>query len=180
MASMKWVDSGMRSKSEENPNGFDYQNEIAVLDSSTLQMPGGESLDVVTDFPATEAAHETVLYSKGLNAVFASDLAYNKVHLWLGGGADAGNWRAELIRLKKKYGLLKAKVYSGHGEPTDAGVFDADRKYIDDLLLAVKKAKTEDEAKKAMMEKYPGWGSADFILVQSIKNQTKLMAEKVK
>ena len=30
--------------------------------------------------------HETTLYSKELDTLFAADLAYNKVHLWLGVG----------------------------------------------------------------------------------------------
>jgi glyoxylase-like metal-dependent hydrolase (beta-lactamase superfamily II) len=183
MASMKWMSSEplMQPKSEGNPNGFDYQNEIGILDSSTLKMPGGESLEVMTDFPATEAAHETVLFSKELNAVFASDLAYNKVHLWLAGGVNAEgikNWQTELSRLKKRFSPLKAKVYPGHGPPTGVSVFDVDRKYMNDLLAIVKSAKTEDEAKKPMMKKYPDWQGADFILVQSIKNQTKLLAGK--
>lgn len=183
MASMKWMSSepSAQPKSETNPNGFDYQNEIGILDSNTLKMPGGESLEVIADFPATEAAHETVLFSKELNAVFASDLAYNKVHLWLAGGVDAEgikNWQAEITRLKKIYGPLNVKVYPGHGKPTDVSVFDADKKYMNDLLAIVKGARTEDEAKKEMMKKYPDWENTDFILVQSIKNQTKLLEPK--
>jgi hypothetical protein len=183
MASMKWMSSepSAQPKSEANPNGFDYQSEIGVLGSSTLKLPGGESLEVIANFPATEAAHETVLFSKELNAIFASDLAYNKVHLWLAGGVNAEsikNWQAELTRLKHIYGPLNAKVYPGHGKPTDAGVFDADKRYMNDLLSIVKGAKTEDEAKKEMMNKYPDWENADFILVQSIKSQTKLLETK--
>jgi glyoxylase-like metal-dependent hydrolase (beta-lactamase superfamily II) len=180
MASMKWMDSEMRPKSEENQSGFDYQNEIAILDSNILKMPGGELFEVNADFPATEAAHETLLFSKELNAVFASDLAYNKVHLWLAGGVNAEsirNWQTELSRLKQKYGPLGAAIYPGHGEPTDVSVFDADIKYMNDLLTVVKESKTEDEAKKEMMRRYPDWKNADFILVQSIKSQTKLIAE---
>jgi glyoxylase-like metal-dependent hydrolase (beta-lactamase superfamily II) len=183
MASMKWM-SGQPSaqpKSEANPNGFDYQNEIGVLDSNILKMPGGGSLEVIAHFPPTEAAHETVLFSKELNAVFASDLAYNKVHLWLAGGVDAEavkNWQAELTRLKQIYGPLKSKVYPGHGKPTDASVFDADKKYLNDFLAIVKGARTEAEAKNEMMKKYPDWENADFILVQSIKNRTRLLETK--
>lgn len=183
MASMKWMSSepAAQPKSEANPNGFDYKNEIGVLDSSVLKMPGGGSLEVISDFPATEAAHETALFSKELNAVFPSDLVYNKVHLWLAGGVDAAgikNWRAALDRLKRLYGPLHAKVYPGHGRPADTSVFDADEKYMDDLLAIVKSAKTEDDAKKSMMKMYPDWENADFILVQSIRNQTKLLGSR--
>jgi glyoxylase-like metal-dependent hydrolase (beta-lactamase superfamily II) len=183
MASMKWMSSepSAQPKSEAAPNGFDYQKEIRVLDSGILKMPGGESLQVISNFPATEAAHETVLFSRKLNAVFTSDLVYNKVHLWLAGGVNAEgikNWQAELTHLKRIYGPLNAKIYPGHGQPTDASVFDLDKKYMNDLLAIVKEARTEGDAKNEMMKRYPDWENADFILVQSVKSQTKLLAAK--
>ena len=179
METMKWMESepSMKSKSESNPGGFDYQNEIGILDSDKLTMPGGEMFEISTDFPTTEAAHETVLYSKELNALFPSDLVYSGVHLWLGPGVDGAairNWQKALAGLKSKYGPLKSKVYPGHGHFTDASVFDVDRRYMNDLLTVVKGAKNEEEARREMIKRYPLWDNSDFILVQSIRNQTKL------
>lgn len=177
MESRNWLEGepGIKPKSESNPNGFDYENEIEILAGNEIKMPAGNVLEVSSRFPATEAAHETVLFSKDLNAVFASDLAYNHVHLWLGAGVNreaTKNWKKELDRLNEKYGPMKSTVYPGHGPMTDSSVFGADKKYMDDLLAVVASSKSPDEAKSEMMEKYPGWLNADFILVQSIKFQS--------
>ena len=71
------------------------------------------------------------------------------------------------------------------GEPNrlavaTAGIFDTDRDYIDDLLAAVKDAPSPDAAKAIMVKKYPDWANSDFILVQSIKFQTKSLKEKAR
>src|SRR6185295_18850396 len=125
--------------------------------------------------------HETVLYSKDLNALFASDLVYNQVHLWMGNGVTreaAENWKKELDGLKAKYTPLKAAVYPGHGPKADAGIFDVDKTYIDDLTAAVAATETQDDAKAAVIAKYPYWQNTDFILVQSIRFQTKEQGKK--
>lgn len=177
-----WLDDEplMKPKSERNPGGFDYPGEIHVLTEPALTLPGGEKLDVLTDFPPTEAAHETVLYSKDLNSVFASDLVYNGVHLWLGRGVDAQaieNWQGALKALDAKYAPLKATVYPGHGKPAGSGIFATDANYMKDLLAVVKESKTPAEAKAAMARKYPAWENADFILAQSVKNLFALLKE---
>lgn len=184
IASAKFMESGgwldgepsMKAKTESNPAGFDYQNEIGVLDSQRIIMPGGSAIEVDSSFPITEAPHETVLFSKDLNSVFASDLVYNGVHLWLGNGVTAEaikNWQGALRALKARYAPLKSKIYPGHGKVATARVFDTDRDYMNDLTAAVKGAKSKEAAKAIMMKKYPGWGNSDFILTQSIKFQTK-------
>jgi glyoxylase-like metal-dependent hydrolase (beta-lactamase superfamily II) len=180
MESVHWLDGEptMKPKTAANPNGFGYQNEIEVLDSDHLTMKGGSVIDVRLISSVTEAEHETVLYSKDLNAVFASDLAYNRVHLWLGVGVTLQaieNWKMELAHLKSAYAPLKSIVYPGHGDRADAGIFDTNVKYMDDLLEVVHKAKDQEEAKMMMVEKYPDWANADFLLVQSIKFQTELL-----
>jgi glyoxylase-like metal-dependent hydrolase (beta-lactamase superfamily II) len=168
----------MRARSPANPSGFDYRVEIQVLKGKTLELPGGERLEVLSAFPPTEAAHETLLFSKELHALFASDLVYNEVHLWLGRGVDSSaveNWRAELGKLKSLYGTPEFRVYPGHGATTDSGVFDVDLKYLDDFLAVAKASGTKEEARTAMIAKYPEWKGRDFILVQSIGNQFELL-----
>ncbi len=176
MESMKWLESepGMKPKSEQNPGGFDYENEIKVLDSNELTLPGGSVLALDTDSPPSEAAHETIIYSEELGALFASDLVYNEVHLWLGPGVTRENvikWKSQLDTLKTKYEPMKVKVYPGHGKPTTTAIFDVDKKYIDDLIQIVKESKSEDETKNTMIKLYPNWASPEFLLVQSIRFQ---------
>jgi glyoxylase-like metal-dependent hydrolase (beta-lactamase superfamily II) len=183
MESKKWLEAepALKEKTQSNPGGFDYEKEIGVLAGNEITLPGGSVLEVSTGFPPTEAAHETVLYSKDLNALFASDLVYNHVHLWMGNGVDhqaAENWKAELDRLNATYGPLKPTVYPGHGPATDTSIFATDKKYIDDLLAAVASAKSPDEAKARMIAEYPGWQNTDFLLAQSVKFQTAQLPKK--
>jgi glyoxylase-like metal-dependent hydrolase (beta-lactamase superfamily II) len=164
----------MRPKSETNPTGFDYVNEVQVLSGKTLELPAGGKLDVLSDFTRTEAEQETLLFSNELNALFASDLVYNGVHLWFGRGVDPSsmsNWKAELKKLKGKYSQNGIKIYPGHGEVSNASVFEKNINYIDDFSEVINESETKEEAKLAMMKKYPTWKNADFILVQSIKTQ---------
>jgi glyoxylase-like metal-dependent hydrolase (beta-lactamase superfamily II) len=183
MESVKWLEGEptMKPKSASNPNGFDYQNEIGVLASDHLTMPGGSILEVNSTFPTTEAPHETVLFSKDLNSVFASDLVYNKVHLWLGVGVTADairNWQSALRALKETYGPLMSNIYPGHGVVASAALFDTDMNYMNDLLAAVREAKSEEGAKAVMMKKYPGWANSEFLLAQSVKFQMDSLREK--
>jgi glyoxylase-like metal-dependent hydrolase (beta-lactamase superfamily II) len=175
-----WIEDEplMKPKSVKNPNGFDYQHEIQVLNRNALSLPGGELLEILNQFPPTEAAHETMIFSKDLNALFASDLAYNGVHLWLGNGVNRKamrNWQSELQKIYDQYSLVKIKIYPGHGMATDVTVFKTDLNYISAIRDAVVSSKTEAEAKVIMIEKYPHWESADFILNESLKNLFKVL-----
>jgi glyoxylase-like metal-dependent hydrolase (beta-lactamase superfamily II) len=176
MESVGWLENEpeMKPKSEKHPGGFDYQKEIEVLNARQIQLPGGAILELKSHYAPTEAPHETTVYSNDLNAVFVSDLAYNQVHLWMGIGVpteNVANWKQALSELEATYAGLNAKVYPGHGQPTDVSVFAEVRKYIDVLLQVVSETKTEDEAKTKMVALYPTYRNADFLLVQSIKFQ---------
>ena len=176
MESVGWLDNEpqMKPKSVKNPQGFDYQNEIEVLNTNTVTLPAGEILDIKSDYASTEAEHETTIYSRDLNAFFASDLAYNKVHLWLGVGVPLSSirqWQHTLTELEAQYGKSQTIVYPGHGQPGDAKIFASDREYMDTLLNVVNNSTSEDEAKKKMIALYPDYRNTDFLLTQSIKFQ---------
>jgi glyoxylase-like metal-dependent hydrolase (beta-lactamase superfamily II) len=172
-----WLEQepAMKPRSDAHPDGFDYQGAIEVLASPRLVLPGGESLVVDTDFPATEAAHETTLYSPELGALFTGDLAYDKVHLWLGVGVsreDARAWQSVTRTLEARY-PAGTRVYPGHGAPTDLRVFASVRSYIDDLLAAASSA-SDEAASDQMVKKYPDWANRDFLLKMSVANQRAL------
>ncbi|MFJ8260243.1 MBL fold metallo-hydrolase [Peribacillus asahii] len=182
MDSVKWLEDEphMKLKSEQSPDGFDYENRLEVLDTNEIVLPGGSILEVNTDYPPTECAHMTTIYSRDLNALISSDITYNKVHIWLGVGVERehiNNWQEQLELLKEKYGSLKPTVYPGHGAPTDISIFEIDKKYMDDLLNVVQTTGTEDEAKQKMMQLYPDWQNTEFLLSQSIKNQIELSSQ---
>jgi glyoxylase-like metal-dependent hydrolase (beta-lactamase superfamily II) len=170
----------MKPKSENNPNGFDYLNELHVLEGPQFTMPDGAVLDVRADFPAGEAPHLTTVYSKDLNALFSSDLVYNGVHLWLGIGVmqeGASNWKKTLNELDGIYGPKQTTIYPGHGPATDAKVFGTDQRYIDDLQRVISQEATEEDAFKQMISLYPKYKSPEFMLAMSIKNLRQLLAQ---
>lgn len=174
-----WLEGepAMKPRSAAHPDGFDY-DQLEVLDGSTLALPGGETLAVDTDFPATEAAHETTLYSAELGALFTGDLAYDHVHLWLGVGVTpeaAASWQAVTRRLEAKYPATTT-IYPGHGAPTDVHVLADDRAYIDDLLAIAATAPSDDAAIAAMSAKYPDYANTEFLLKMSVANQRALRA----
>lgn len=179
MDSVNWLEGEphMKPKSEQYPDGFDYEKRLEVLDTNEIVLPGGSVLEVNVDYPPTESAHMTTIYSRDLNALISSDLTYNKVHIWLGVGVEReniNNWQKQLELLKEKYGPLKPTVYPGHGDPTDVSIFEIDKKYMDDLLNAVQISETEDQAKQKMMQLYPDWHNTEFLLIESIKYQIEL------
>jgi glyoxylase-like metal-dependent hydrolase (beta-lactamase superfamily II) len=99
----------LRPKSTENPDGFDYENNIHVLSGNTLTLEGGGTLEITTDYMPAEAEHIATVYSKDLNALFLSDLGYNRVHHWMGDDIsrqDIANWAEELARIRSQYGGL--------------------------------------------------------------------------
>ncbi|MCA9679611.1 MAG: MBL fold metallo-hydrolase [Kofleriaceae bacterium] len=173
-----WLDGepGMKPRSAAAPDGFDYAGAIEVLDGDHLVLPGGEALEVRADYPAAEAAHTSTLYAPQLGALFASDLAYHDVHLWLGVGVTrdaAAAWQQVAAQLAAAYPATTT-IYPGHGAPTDPGVFAAVRGYIDDLLAVADAAADDQAAIDAMVAKYPGYANRDFLLTMSVANQRQL------
>lgn len=169
---------GMKPKSEKNPEGFDYAKELTVLEGPTVTMPGGAVLEVRSDYPASEAPHSTTIFSKDLNAFFASDLCYHGVHLWLGMGVErsaAMAWQKMLAEFAAKYGPMKTTIYPGHGKPTDATAFVDNRDYIDAFFRVIDGSKDEAEAKAKLTALYPGRLDVEFLMAESVKFQ---MAQK--
>lgn len=173
MVSQHWLDGlpSMQPRTAAHPDGFDYAGEIEVLDAPTLALPGGATLELTTDYPATEAAHMTTAYSRDLDAVFTSDLAYQDVHLWLGVGVTRASAKAWQDTLDTLATTVHAKtVYPGHGAPTDPSVFAADKAYIADLLAVTATAPSDADAIAQMVAKYPDHANRDFLLMMSVAN----------
>jgi glyoxylase-like metal-dependent hydrolase (beta-lactamase superfamily II) len=170
------LEPALRPRTDENREGFDYEKNIHVLPDSTLVLQGGGTLELTTDYLPTEADHIATVYSPELNALFLSDLGYNKVHLWLGDDIsrqDIANWRQELIRLKAEYADRNPKVYPGHGDPTDMSIFDEMVRYIDDFSRVTSSAGSPQEAQAQMVALYPDYAEADFFLKYSVENHVR-------
>ena len=166
----------LKPKSPENPDGFDYENTIHLLDDNVLTLDGGGTLELTTDYKPAEADHMTTVYSPELNAIFLSDFGYNRVHHWQGDDIswqDIANWREELARLKNEYAERNPIVYPGHGDAGDMSMFDAMIQYIDDYTRIVQAAESRAKAMEKMIALYPDYGEADFFLKYSIYNHIK-------
>ncbi len=171
------LEAPLKPKSAENPDGFDYESYIQILpNESKLEMDGGGILELTTDYLPSEAETMTTLYSPELNALFLSDLGYNKVHHWQGDDITyqhIANWRTELLRIKAEYADRNPTVYPGHGDVTDMSVFDGMVQYIDDYVRITQSATSREQAQAEMEALYPEWGEADFFLKYSIENHVK-------
>ncbi|MFM7274287.1 MAG: MBL fold metallo-hydrolase [Gammaproteobacteria bacterium] len=170
------LEPALRPRSGTHPEGFDYENWIEVLPEKKLVLDGGGTLEIDTDYLPTEADYMATVYSPELNALFLSDLGYNRIHLWLGDDIsrqDIANWRSELLRIKDLYAARAPVVYPGHGEPTDLSLIDVMVRYIDDYTRITLSAKTRADAMQQMTALYPGWGEADFFLKYSLENHVR-------
>lgn len=178
MESIGWLDAepALKPKSDINPHGFDYLNNIHVLNSDSLIMNGGGELKLNTTYAPAEAEHLTTVFVDDLNGLFTSDFGYHKVHLWMGQGVSKqhiASWRAQLKAFKSEYSMRNPKVYPGHGKPADLRLFDTLIKYIDDFNHITSTAKSKDEAMKQMEELYPDYHEAGFLLKYSVDNHMR-------
>ena len=136
-------------------------------------MVGGGTLELSTNYKPTEADNMTTVYVPELNALFLSDLGYNRVHHWQGDDIswdDIYNWREELLRIKSEYADRDPVVYPGHGEVADMTLFDDMVRYIDDYTRIARSGVSREEAMAQMVALYPDYGEADFFLKYSLIN----------
>ena len=171
MESVGWLENepAMKPKTGGNENGFDYENNIEVLNSHTLTLKEGAVLELRSDYSPSECEHLTTIYCKDLNAFFANDFCYNSVHPWL--AVDEKNrayWKRQLDKFKNDFSALNPKVYPGHGKPADISLFNDVKKYIEDFEATVATSKTRAEAMKTMQDLYPNHQQADFLLFHSV------------
>jgi len=176
MESVGWLDGepNLKPKSSANPDGFDYENQINILNEDTFTLDGGGTLELKSDYNAAEAEHLTTVYSEDLKAFFTSDFCYNGVHLWLGQGVSPDNitnWKSQLNTFKQTYTENGIKVYPGHGNSADVTLFDTVLQYIADFEDTIKNATTKEEAMQTMKALYPTWEQHDFLLMYSVDFQ---------
>ena len=171
MESVGWLEKepAMKPKTAENVNGFDYENTIGVLNTKTLALSEGATLELNSDYLPAECEHLTTIYSNDLNAFLTSDFCYNNVHMWL--AVDKKNiayWKTQLDRFKKDLATQNPTIYPGHGKPADVSLFDEVKKYIEDFEETIAKAETRAQAMETMQSLYPNHQQADFLLFNSV------------
>ncbi len=171
MESVGWLqhEPAMKPKSVENANGFDYENNITVLNAKTLRLAEGATLQLNSDYSPAECDHLTTIYSTDLNAFLTGDFCYNGVHMWLAlDRKNIANWKMQLDKFKEDFAARNPAIYPGHGKPADISLFDEVKKYIEDFEETIVKSKTRAEAMNTMTTLYPGHQQADFLLFNSV------------
>ena len=173
MDGIGWLDAEptLKPKSAKNPEGFDYENKIHVLDGNKLEFAGGGALTLETRYQPAESDHATTVYVEDLNALFTSDFGYNKVHLWMGSGvtdAHVQNWKEQLGQLQRRYADRNPTVHPGHGDASDMGLFAELLRYIEDFQRITAAATSKEQAMAEMKKLYPDYGEADFLLKNSV------------
>ena len=159
----------MKPKSVSNAGGFDYQNQIAVLNTGELQLAEGAVLQLKSDYKGAECAHLTTIFSKDLDAFFTGDFCYNDVHLWLAvDKEDIVHWKAQLVEFIKTWDRKSLTVYPGHGGKSDLSLFHKVFTYIEDFERTVATARDREEAMQKMKTLYPNHKQADFLLFHSV------------
>jgi len=173
MNSIGWLDKQpqMKPRNARNLAGFDYEGAIEVIDGSTFELSGGGQIRLRSDYPSVECAHMTTAFVPELNALFTSDLCYHGVHAWAGPGVlreHVMNWTRVLGELKARFYGTGVTVYPGHGQASDASLFDAMRVYLSDFIAAVDEEKTNAAAFDRMKRLYPRFAQEDFLLRYSV------------
>ncbi|MCK8046661.1 MBL fold metallo-hydrolase [Shewanella sp. 1CM18E] len=178
MESVGWLENepALKPKSAKNPDGFDYENNITLITGDSLAFKGGGELKLDTHYLPAEANHVTTIYIDDLNALFTSDLGYNKVHLWMGQGVTnehIQNWKAQLLAFNKTYNDSDLVIYPGHGDATSNQLFTEMIGYIEYFQLITESTDSRAEAMAAMKQRYPNYKEADFLLKYSVDFHVK-------
>jgi len=171
MLGVGWLENEptMKPKSTENPNGFDYENNIGILNAKEISLAEGAKLELNSDYQGAECEHLTTIYSKDLNAFFTGDFCYNKVHIWL--AVDKKNityWKTQLDSFVTELTELNPTIYPGHGKETDISLFSEVKQYILDFEETIANSTSRAEAMTKMKALYPEHQQADFLLLNSI------------
>jgi glyoxylase-like metal-dependent hydrolase (beta-lactamase superfamily II) len=126
----------------------------------TFEAVGGTTLTVdgqtinIIDIPdAGESEKAAILEIPDQKAVFAGDLVYNKVHLWLA-ECQSDGWKKNLDALAAKG---YTTYYPGHGPKATAAVVAEDKAYIDGALPILMNAATSDDAQAQLKAKFPDY-----------------------
>lgn len=176
MEPIGWLDAEptMKIKSDKNPNGFDYENNIEVLSNKELRLTNGATLKLNSDYNSAECEHLTTIFSQDLNAFFTGDFCYNKVHPWLAiDRKSMTNWKNQLSAFMTQFSVLNPKIYPGHGAPTDISLFEEVKKYIENFEKTIDNSQSRVQAMEKMKSLYPDYLQADFLLLNSVNAAIK-------
>jgi len=133
----------------DDPQLFRHSERYRILSGESIKLDQTEIIYKI--YKDSESIENTVLYIPSLEILFISDLASNKVHMWLAEG-NAKNWLKHLINIQS-IGPVE-KIYPGHGSFSDSKlIFDAEN-YIMNFNKIVDNSKSRDEATEHFLNIY--------------------------
>ncbi len=111
--------NGPRSPSAPTP----LQGDTIMLEGQSLQVLGPM---------AGDHHHATALWAPSIKALFAGDLVFNQMHLWLGEHRpeDVTAWSHSLDELAKLHPEMVVAGHAKPGLPNDASGLDFTRRYL--------------------------------------------------
>lgn len=152
-------------------NGPKTPTAPAALDGDTFYLEGHE-LKVLGPMQG-DHVHATALYAPEIGALFAGDLLFNEMHLWLGehGRKETQAWRRAVDELAALNAEIVVPGHAKPGMPNDASSIAYTIGYLDFWLAATRKAKNSAELRAMVSKAYPETIDAlgDFILGNSSK-----------
>lgn len=150
-------------------NGPAHPSAPAALEGDTIMLEGHE-LKVIGPMQG-DHVHATALWAPDIKALFAGDLVFNQVHLWLGEHRpeNVAAWAKALDELAA---LEPEIVVAGHakpGLPNDASGIAFSRAYLDAWSRLVAEAKDSKDLQARVKAAFPETIDVlnDFILPNS-------------
>ena len=107
----------------------------------------------VHELKNTEANLIALIEFESEKILFASDLAYGKIHLYIAEN-HIDEWVNELNNLQQKN---YEYVFAGHGAENSPATLEQTKKYLETAAGEIKNSKTFEEFEEAMLKNYPDY-----------------------
>lgn len=152
-------------------NGPRHPTAPAALEGDTIMLEGKE-LKVIGPVQG-DHVHATALWAPSIKALFAGDLVYNQMYLWMGehDAAAIAGWGKALYQLAALEPVMVVPGHSKPGLPNDASGLDFSRKYIAEWPKLVAASKDSAELRARVQKAFPDAVDVlgDFLLGNSSK-----------
>ena len=123
-------------------------------------------------FGQGDTTHETVVYIPDSKTLIATDMIYDRTHLWLAENDHVARmqWIANLERIKEKANGIDV-IVPGH-KPVDAdlseiGIVDTMIEYLNQFDKIMAESKSADEVVNKMKALYPNYGLVNLLEVSA-------------
>ena len=137
------------------PNLGDLIGDKAVLPNKILEKIFSiDGIDFkIIGVKNTEANLIALIEIESENILFASDIAYGKIHLYIAEN-HISEWIKELKNLRQKNYKY---VFAGHGAENSPKILEQTEKYLECAEIEMKNSKTFEEFEQKILKKFPDY-----------------------